>query len=167
MWRPPSCRADSYQVRDVPQQQRLELVAQRCQARCLGGLLGCRQAGCATEGDRTGDILGARPDAVLLPAAMNDRFNQPAIPNDQRADALGCAKLVTRQGKQGYGEMPEVDRDLSERLHAVGVQGHARGRTSCRDLRHRLDGANLIVDPHDRDDGGLAGKSCLERLELQ
>ena len=117
-------------------------------------LLARRQRGGAAERDGAGDVLGAGPDPVLLPAAMDDGLDRLAVAHDQRADALGRADLVAGQGEQGAGEIAHADGQLAECLHRVGVERHARGPTALGDLPHRLNDADLVVHPHDRDHGG-------------
>ena len=49
----------------------------------------------------------------------------------------------------------EVDRHLADRLHRVGVQGHAVLVRHLRQLADRLHGADLVVGPHDGDKGDV------------
>ncbi len=80
-----------------------------------------RQRRRATERHRAGDVLGAGADAELLSAAVDDRLDDVTVAHDQRADPLGRADLVAADGEQGAADGVEVDRDLAERLHAVGM----------------------------------------------
>src|SRR6185437_8521047 len=106
-----------------------------------------------SERHDAGDVLGAGPDAELLAAAMDDRFQGVAVAHDERADALGGTDLVAGDGKESDGNFREVDRNLAERLNGVRVERDSCLATSCRELRDRLDGPDLVVHPHHADDG--------------
>ena len=76
------------------EQPALELVAKLAQARRKRPLLLRGQPGGDAEPDDAGHVLGAGPDAELLPAAVDDRLHRLAVAHDERADALGSADLV-------------------------------------------------------------------------
>ena len=109
----------------------------------------------AAEGHRTRHVLGAGPDAELLAAAVDDRLDRLPVADDECADSLRGADLVAGDGEQRAGQPLERHGHLAEGLHRVGVEGRHPRRTPRRDLGHRLDHADFVVDPHDGDHGGM------------
>ena len=51
----------------------------------------------------------------------------------------------------------EVDRQVADRLHGVGVERHAGLVGDGGELGHRLDRADLVVGPHDADERDVVG----------
>ena len=104
-------------------------------------------------------VLGTRPATPLLPAAGRGRDQPPAAPHPERAGALRPVELVGRQRQQIDAETLHVDRDLADRLHGVRVEQRALRMRDRRQLRNRLDRADLVVGMHDRDEGGLGARA--------
>jgi hypothetical protein len=125
----------------------------------------CDQGG-TTQRHRAGDVLRARTDAELLAAAVDNCFDDLAVADDQGADPLGCADLVSADGEELAANGRHVDRQFAEGLHRVAVQRDTCGRTSCPNVSHRLHHANLVVHPHHRDQGRLFGQHIVERSEV-
>ena len=87
----------------------------------LDGQLGRRR-----EADDGGRIEGAGADVALLPAAVQHRRQgRGSRLSTQRPDAHRPADLVTRDRHRVETAAREVERQLAERLHGVGVERHA------------------------------------------
>src|SRR5256885_14501381 len=63
--------------------------------------------------------------------------------------SLGGTDLMTGDGDEGTADVPERNRDLTERLDGVAVVGNLRLATSRREPGDRLNRPDLVVDPHD------------------
>lgn len=61
---------------------------------------------------------------------------------------------MSRERERIDAEGGNVDRDMADRLHGVGVKGHAARMGDGRERRHVLNRADLVVGEHDRDKGG-------------
>src|SRR3954468_20255747 len=117
-------------------------------------LLGSRELHRQAQGHSAGNVLRAWPDAELLATTVDDGLDGLSVTHDQGADSLGCTDLVARDGQQRTGEIGHRDRYLADRLHRIGVIADARILASPGNLPHRLNYSDLIVHPHDGDDGG-------------
>eukprot|EP00322_Chrysochromulina_rotalis_P023554 CAMPEP_0115840386 /NCGR_PEP_ID=MMETSP0287-20121206/6743_1 /TAXON_ID=412157 /ORGANISM="Chrysochromulina rotalis, Strain UIO044" /LENGTH=366 /DNA_ID=CAMNT_0003293993 /DNA_START=134 /DNA_END=1235 /DNA_ORIENTATION=+ len=105
-----------------------------------------------------------RTEAALLAAPREDRLEAHTRPaaHIECADALWAVELVGGDGHEVDAELLHVHRDLSHRLRRVDVQEDLSRAAEPADLGDRLYHANLVVDVHDRDEGGLGSDSGLE-----
>ncbi len=71
--------------------------------------------------------------------------------HDERAHAVRAAELVAGERERVDAGGGEVDRHVTDRLHGVGVDGDAVLGGDRDHLVDRLEGADLVVGPHDRD----------------
>ena len=76
------------------------------------------------EPDEAGNVLGAGTQAPFLPSATNDGREPDAVSNDERPDPLRTVDLVRGKGEEVDRKSSKVERDLSRRLHRVGVERH-------------------------------------------
>ena len=77
------------------------------------------------EADDRRHVLGARAHALLVAAARDDRLQLDALVDDQRAHAFRAVDLVRRDAHRVHVERAEIDFDLAQRLHGVGVHPRA------------------------------------------
>ena len=80
-----------------------------------------------------------------------------APPDVERADALRPAHLVRADGRHVHLQIVDVERNLADRLHGVGVEQDALLLRDRADLGDRLNHADLVVGGHDRDEDRLVG----------
>lgn len=85
------------------------------------------------------------------------RGRGPLAAEDQGADAVRAADLVTGDRHRGKAGGGEVDGDLAEGLDGVGVQRDAELRGDVGEFADRQDRADLVVGPHDRGQGDVVG----------
>ena len=71
------------------------------------------------------------------------------------ADALGTVEFVCREREHIYILCFYVNRQVTDRLHRVGVKEHALCAAYGADLGYRHYRADLIVGIHDRDKAGV------------
>jgi hypothetical protein len=83
---------------------------------------------------------------------VKHRIDLRAATNEDRTDALGRTDLVPGDREQIDRHVPDGEVDLAERLHGVRVHDASVCLHTLGDFRNGLDGANLVVDPHDRAD---------------
>ncbi len=119
-------------------------------------------------GDR-GCVQGPGADVAFLPAAVLDRgqFDRPA--QEEGTDPDRSADLVAGDGHRVKARAAEVHRHGAERLDGVGVHGHAGSMGQLHDPGDGLDGADLVVGPHDgdeRDRRRVPGELGLEHREV-
>ncbi|OPZ59587.1 MAG: hypothetical protein BWY87_00927 [Deltaproteobacteria bacterium ADurb.Bin510] len=117
------------------------------------------------EADDAQCVFGAGPAALFLVAAADEGAKRRALAYVEAADALGAVDLVSRDGQEVDIQVAHVDRNLAETLDRVGVEQRALG---MRQLGHGLDvldGADLVVGHHDRDQGGLVGERQFEVVQ--
>ena len=101
----------------------------------------------------SGNIEGARTQRALLATTVQNGDRLDVARQDESADAHRTADLVGRDSHCVDAQVGEVQRQLSESLHGVGVDGHARGLGKCCGFLDRLDGADFVVGVHDRHEG--------------
>ena len=114
-------------------------------------------------GDRR-DVFGSGAAAAFVLPAGEDRPHPRAAPDPERAGAFRAVELVRRQRQQIDAERLDVDRDLAHRLHGVGV--HERAVLVCDrgQFRDRLDGADLVVRVHHRDQRRVLGHRLAQAI---
>ena len=66
-----------------------------------------------------------RPQLPLLAAAVGQRHEPNVPPGDERPDPDGPTELVRRHGQQVGAARGEVDGQVPDRLHGVGVERDA------------------------------------------
>ena len=108
-----------------------------------------------------GTLSVPRTHAALVAAAVDLRGNlhaRVAPANIQRANTLGAVDLVRgdRQHVDVVGH--DVDRNLADSLHGVGVEEDALLVADLADLANGLQDADFVVGGHDGDQDGLVGR---------
>ena len=130
----------------------LEPAAQLEQALTVVLHLGHAEFTRLAEADDAGHVLRAAAHAALLTAAVDERLKPHAglaAAHVERADALGAVHLVAAPAEQVDAVTLDVGGHLADPLRAVGVEDHALLVAEPADLGHLVDGADLVVRPHD------------------
>ena len=73
---------------------------------------------------------------------------------------------MRRERQQVGAERPDVDRNLRDRLHGVGVEERAAGVRQPREIGQGLHGSDLVVGVHHRHERRLVGQRRLEGFRL-
>ncbi len=102
-----------------------------------------------------GDILGACPFALLLGSALDQVGQGNPLPRIEEADALGAVEFMGRCGQHIDVHGLYVDGQMADGLDRIRVEEDSALLTDRPDLRDRLDGPDLIVGGHDRDQAGV------------
>ena len=102
-----------------------------------------------------GQVFRPRPLAPLLGAAQHKPADGRALADVQRPYALGCVKLVPRQGQQVHRQRGQVDGHRADGLHRVGVHQRAVGLGDAAQFLNGLQGADFVVGHHHRYQGGI------------
>jgi len=155
-----AARAVERAMRDARENAIDELVAQRDNLVALHIAHGkFKRNG---ESDDAGDVLGAGAPAALLAAAEDERLEAHAVSHVQRADAFRSLELVRRKRQRVHAKLFDVDRDVTDRLHGVGVEQRAVGVRDRSELRDGLHRSDLVIRMHDRDKrgNGVFGRAC-------
>ncbi len=84
-------------------------------------------------------------------------------PDVERANAFRAVGLVRGEGHQVDLELVQVDLDLAGRLCGVDVEQHAAGAGQLADGGDVVDGADLVVHVHDRDQDGVVTQRRLDQ----
>ena len=153
---------------DCGGQARFETVAQPGDACVLVGafVVGHLQRG--GQRDDAADVLGAGPAPLFVSATFDERPQRDAAADDERADTLRAAELVTgdRDEIRAGGAFAEVE--PLRRLHRVGVEDRVRRPLTYQrgDGGDRLDDTGLVVDEHDRHDRGAFVERGRKRVEV-
>jgi hypothetical protein len=95
----------------------------------------------APERDGQGDVLGSAPQAVFLPAAVDDWFEVHSVAHVQRRGALGGVQQV-------HAELADVEGDLPGCLGGVAADEHAAVAGQGGQFPDGLDGTGLVVGGH-------------------
>src|SRR5450830_98389 len=103
---------------------------------------------------------GAGTHAALVTAAVHGRFkaNTRLAADVQRADAFRTVGLVGREGHQVDFQLLQVDVDLAGGLGAVDMEQHAARAGQLADGSDVVDGADLVVHVHERNQDGVVAQ---------
>ncbi len=122
---------------------------------------------------RTASPKPMMPAVFSVPARSPRSWRPPwtngqivgAAADIEGADPLGAVDLMGRDGQEVDPELAGVDVDLAEGLDGVGVDGDVALVGDPDDLGDRLNGADLVVGVHDRDEPRLRGQGRAEMVE--
>ena len=103
------------------------------------------------------------PAAVELRAQPDAR---PARPDVQRAAPLGAVHLVGAHGHQVDAVVLHVDGHLADALGGVAVKQHAAFLGELADLPDGMQGADLVVGVHQRNEDGVVAEGVLDVVDV-
>jgi hypothetical protein len=104
------------------------------------------------EADDRGRVLGAGAATALLMAAAQQRAEAGIAAHIEHPDAFRRVQLVTGQREHVDLRALQVDGDLADGLHGVGVEQDALLVRHLGHLLDRKEGARFVVGPHRRND---------------
>ena len=113
-----------------------------------------------------GNIFRAGAEAPLLSAAGELRLQPDALADIDGAHALGGVDLMAGEGKHINVHGLHIDGHMTVGLNGVGMEHNALFMTDPAQLRHGIDGADLVVGKHDGDQRGVRPDRLLQRLRL-
>jgi hypothetical protein len=117
------------------------------------------------QADRQRHRLRAGSVAALLVAAVEQRAELRAALQQEQADPLRAAELVSRGAERRHPQVAEVHRHPADRLRRVAVQGDVL-RQRPGDVPDGLDGARLVIDEHKADEPGVLANSLANGCRL-
>ena len=109
-----------------------------------------RQASGRGERNSTGNVQSPGAHGPFLPAPVKHGNRVDATFEDQRANAYRTAQFVCGHGHGVYAGHAEVQVNVAQCLHGVGVHERAVGVSELGDFRDRLQHADFVVRPHHR-----------------
>ena len=112
------------------------------------------------------DVLSACATAHLVIGAVHEFLYLDTAPDVQYADALRSVELVSCDGQKVHAKVVYIDRNLADRLSAVGVHNRAVPMGDVGNLPNRLDCADLVVGVHDRNHDGPISDCVLHLLRI-
>ena len=127
--------------------------AQRRNSTHVLGEAFARQPGRFAESDDAGHVQGARAQAALVSAAVDERRQGDLRPRPdiERANALRPIHLVCAQRGEVDVHGDDVKGHASDALHGVAMKQHAALPAEGAYLGNGLQRADLVVREHDRD----------------
>jgi hypothetical protein len=145
---------------------RLELVAQALDAWCSLRHVLLRQFAGDAEADDGGRVLGAGAATALLMTTTQQRTEAGIAAQVEHADALGRMQLVA--GEREHVDLGglQVDGNLADRLHRVGMEHDALLVRHFGHFLDREDGPGFVVGPHRRNDGDAVVEQGLVFVEI-
>ena len=152
----PVLRSAQHGVRHDPAHALHQPVAQAREPLLLGLPLRGGLTGRHPEAGERGGVEGAGAHRALLPAPVLDGRQPHRAPGHEGPGAHRSAHLVGRDGQRGEPRQVRVDGQRAEGLHGVAVEGDPELLREGGDLRDGLDGAHLVVGPHDGQQRGGA-----------
>src|SRR5690242_13719566 len=109
--------------------------------------------GCGlAEGDPAGDVFGARAALAFVASAVLNGLKLGGLADEERADAFRSVELVAAERVKIDAGGAGVDGDFSGGLDAVGMERDFRFAGDGGNFGERLDGAELVVCVHHRDE---------------
>ena len=110
------------------------------------------------EADDAGHVEGAGADVALLAAAVQQRgagdVAARAAARRRRAGRRACARSASARRRRSRRSRRAAGRPPARRRCGTGCRARARPRPAA---RTGVDGADLVVGPHDGDQGDVAG----------
>ena len=101
------------------------------------------------------DIERAAAYAVLVASAVDLANDGSPTPNGEGADALGSVHLVARDLQKINVVGIDVDWKVGEQLRCVSVEDDVALLRNCSDRSDRVEGSDLVVGRHKRDEDGV------------
>src|SRR5258708_18955168 len=135
-------------VRQALENRCVELVAKCIQASTLLLSLFDCELRRASKSDNARNVFRSWSATAILCAAVQQRLQRCAASNEQRANSLWRANLVTGNRKQIELLPGRVDLDFSEGLNSVCVHQHAARSCVLGKSGQWLNSSDLVVDPH-------------------
>ena len=110
------------------------------------------------------DVLGAGALAALLCAAVDEVGQGNAPTGVQCAHALGAVELVAGEAQHVDVLLLDVDVQMADGLHRVGVEEDTGLLTHSANLGDGQDGTDLVVGIHDGDQTGVGADGVANLL---
>src|SRR5437588_1033805 len=98
-----------------------------------------------------------------MAGAMNQRLQPNAIPNVKGPDSFGRIQLMACKRHQVHSKLVNACGNLADRLCGVSVEQNAMLSGNQGDVGDRLNGANLVVSVHDRNEDS-ARRNCTSHM---
>ena len=105
-----------------------------------------------------------------MSSARQQWFQLDAFVEDQRASTLGATDLVRGNSHRvhaGPVQLTEVDRDLAERLHGIGMHPRSGAPQRLGQFGHRLQHPGLVIGMHQRNHHRAARREPGETPDCQ
>ena len=84
----------------------------------------------------------------------------------EAADTFRTAELMTTEAEHIDLHRFYIDRNLTEGLNSIGMKKNAMLVGNPSDLRHRLDGTDLIIGKHDTDQDRIRPDRRFKLIQL-
>ena len=97
---------------------------------------------------------------------MEQRLDHIVVPHNEGTDSFGSADLVSGDTQERHGEVREGTRDLSDGLDRICVERDPSCFGTPRDLGDILKSPDLVVHPHDTQDGDAALERPIHGVEI-
>src|SRR4051794_31829085 len=120
---------------------------------------------CFRERHSSHDVFGASPTSSFMPTANRGCLKRHTLPDIQSPSAFRRVHLVRAHRVEIHTEVFEVERNLTEGLHAVRMEinflpGVPTSKNGGPDLANRLNRPDFVVGMHHRNqDSGLSDGS--------
>ena len=96
---------------------------------------------------------------------MHEVVDPDALPHVEGTDALGAVEFMGRKGQKIDVHGLHVDGDMGRGLDRVGMEQDPLFPAEGADLRHGLQGPDLVVGEHHRHENGFARHRLLQVVE--
>ena len=116
--------------------------------------------------DDTRYILRTRTALALLCSAMNERTDFYTLTDVEETDSLRTVQLMSAGAEHIDVALIYIDRHLAISLHCIGVEQNAVFLCDLTDLFDRLNGSDLIVCKHNRDQDRIRTDCFLQFIKL-
>ncbi len=115
----------------------------------------------------SGDLMrrqrpGAQAAFVPSPVNLGENTLLRTRADIQGANAFGPVDLVCRERHQIHRELAEVDRQLASALCSVDMQQRPVPTYAPADFGDVVDGTQLVIDQHQRDQKGIVTQGCTD-----
>lgn len=145
-----------------------QAVAQHTEACDLGVTLDIGETQCFGHRHDARNVVRATAAISFLPTTLQQRLEHSALANHERTDAFRPAEFVRRQRQKIDVREDLTNVEPAGCLNRIGVQECLRRVLAhrARDVGDGADGADLIVDGHDRHHGYIGAERRHKAVEI-
>ena len=121
---------------------------------------------CFPDSDDTRNIVCAGTALTFLCTSVNERTDLYAFADIHDSDSLWSVDLVTTGTEHVDIHLIHIDRHMCKGLYRIGMEQYPVFLCNRTDFLQWLDGSDLVVCCHDRDENCIRTNGCLKLVQL-
>ncbi len=119
-----------------------------------------------SQTDNPRKVLRTGTALPLVAAAIDQRLNQRALLQEQRASPLRCVDLVSGNRERITADLLHINRDLARGLNCVRMEEDVGFLGNPANFFHRLNYAGFVVGHHNADEFGVRTQRAADIVRI-